>query len=72
MIASSYFSAQNVLPYGYFYPPRISFEERTGLFSGLATTGVTEYDGLTCFQTGSSGQALFIVQSGMWKEANLV
>ena len=72
MIASSYFSAQNVLAQGGFYPPRLSFQERTGLFSGLSTTGLTQYDGFTCFQTGISGQALFVVQSGMWKRASLV
>ena len=71
MIASSYFSAKNVSAQGYFYPPRVSYSERTGLYSGLLTTGLTEYDGLTCFQTGS-GQALFVVQSGIWRQASLV
>lgn len=71
MIASSYFSAQNVSAQGSFYPPRLSLEQRTGYFSGLATTGITPFDGVMVFQTGS-GQSLFVVQSGMWKRASLV
>mgnify|MGYP005608894885 CR=1 FL=1 len=72
MIASSYFSAQNVLAQGYFYPPQLSFEQRTGLFSGFMTTGITPFDGLMVWQSGNSDQALFVVQSGMWKRASLV
>jgi hypothetical protein len=71
LIASSYFSAKNVLAQGSFYPPRLSLQERTGFFSGLSTTGMTSFDGAMVFQTGS-GQALFVVQSGMWKQASLV
>lgn len=66
MIASSYFSAQNVLAQGYFYPPRLSLEQRTGYFTGFLTTGITPFDGVMVFQTGNN-QALFVVHSGMWK-----
>lgn len=72
MIASSYFSAQNFLSQGYFYPPRLSFQERTGLFTGLASTGLTPFDGFLCFQTGLSGQNFYAVHSGMWKKISLL
>ena len=70
MIASSYFSAQNVLAQGSFYPPRLSLEQRTGQYSGLLTNSVTPFDGAMVFQTGDS-QGLFVVQSGMWKTVSL-
>lgn len=51
-------------------PPRGSFEDRTGIFTGLATPAVTEYDGITFFQTGV-GQNFYIVKSGQWKTVQL-
>lgn len=57
-------------PTGRFFPPLLTFEMRTGLFSGLATPEITPYDGLLVFQT-TSGQKLMTVQSGMWKTVTL-
>lgn len=57
-------------PTGRFFPPLLTYEQRTGLFSGYATTGITPFDGLLVFQT-TSGQKLMTVQSGMWKTLNL-
>lgn len=51
-------------------PPRGSYEDRTGIFTGLATPAITEYDGITFFQTGEN-QDFFIVKSGQWKIVQL-
>ena len=50
-------------------PPVLSFEQRTGNFftgydSPSASSGV---DGALIFQTGGSGQNLYLVKSGQWK-----
>lgn len=58
-------------PTGIFFPPLLTFDQRTGYFSGYLTTGITPYDGMMCYQT-TSGQKLMVVQSGMWKTATLV
>jgi hypothetical protein len=60
-------AAQNLSALQTFFPPLLSFEARTGIFTGYLTTGLSPYDGLTVFQTGVSGQKLMVVQSGMWK-----
>ncbi len=57
-------------PTGRFFPPLLSFEARTGIFSGYLTPIVSPYDGLLVFQT-TSGQKLMTVQSGMWKSVSL-
>ena len=57
-------------PTGRFFPPLLTFSQRTGLWSGIAVPSGTIYDGMMCFQT-TSGQQLMIVQSGVWKTVNL-
>lgn len=57
-------------PTGRFFPPLLTYDQRTGLWSGLASPTGTIYDGLMVYQT-TSGQKLMIVQSGMWKTATL-
>lgn len=57
-------------PTGRFFPPLLTFEQRTGLYSGLGSPSGTPYDGLMVYQI-TSGQKLMIVQSGMWKTATL-
>lgn len=54
-----------------FFPPKLSFEQRTGIWSGVLTPEVTEFDGLMVYQT-TNGQKLMIVQSGVWKDVNLL
>lgn len=58
-------------PTGRFFPPLLTFEMRTGLYSGLLTNSITAYDGLMVFQIGASGEKLMIVQSGVWKTVTL-
>lgn len=57
-------------PTGRFFPPLLTYEARTELYSGFLTTGITPYDGLLVYQT-TSGQNLYVVQSGMWRTVNL-
>lgn len=57
-------------PTGRFFPPLLTFDQRTGIWSGIASPSGTIYDGMMCFQT-TSGQQLMIVQSGVWKTATL-
>lgn len=71
MIATNLFSAQNFEGLGFFYPPRLTFDQRTGYYTGLATPTGTPYDGFLCFQYGLSGQKFMAVQSGMWKVLTL-
>jgi hypothetical protein len=50
-------------------PPALNFEDRTGLyFSGLSSPQDNSRDGSLIYQTGSSGQDLYLVQSGQWKK----
>jgi len=51
-------------------PVRGSFQDRTGVFTGLASPTLTEYDGLAFYQTGV-GQDFYIVKSGQWKTVQL-
>ena len=49
-------------------PPRLSFEQRTGnFFSGFNSAANTQSDGALIYQTGTSGQNLYLVKSGQWK-----
>ncbi len=53
-------------------PPTLSFEQRTGnIFSGrnpeLTPIAVPGRDGNLIFQTGSSGENLYLLKSGLWK-----
>jgi hypothetical protein len=53
-------------------PPALSFEQRTGnVFSGrnpeLTPINVPGRDGNLIFQTGNSGQNLYLLKSGLWK-----
>jgi hypothetical protein len=50
-------------------PPTLSFEARTGnFFTGLnSPQSQPDYDGALIYQTGSSGQNLYLVKSGQWK-----
>lgn len=57
-------------PTGRFFPPLLTLEQRTGLFSGYLTTGITPFDGLLVYQI-NSGQKLMTVQSGIWKTVSL-
>jgi len=57
-------------PTGRFFPPLLTYEQRTGLFSGYVTTGITPFDGLLVYQM-TSGQKLMTVQSGIWKTVSL-
>lgn len=52
-------------------PVRGSFEDRTGIFTGYATPALTEYDGISFYQTGVN-QDLYVVKSGQWKTVSLV
>jgi hypothetical protein len=57
-----------LLNYGYGIPPVLNFEDRTGLyFSGLSSAQSNERDGSLVYQTGASGQDLYLVKSGQWK-----
>ena len=57
-----------LLNYGYGIPPVLDFEDRTGLyFSGLASPENNFRDGSLVYQTGASGQDLYLVRSGQWK-----
>ena len=57
-----------LLNYDYGIPPVLDFEDRTGLyFSGLASPENNFRDGSLVYQTGASGQDLYLVQSGQWK-----
>ena len=51
-------------------PVRGSLQDRTGIFTGLASPALTEYDGLAFYQTGV-GQNLYVVKSGQWKTVQL-
>ncbi len=55
---------------GQFFPPILTAAQRTGLYTGLATTGVSQYDGLMVFQKPE--QDLYVVQSGVWKKISLL
>ena len=50
-------------------PPTLSFERRTGnFFTGLSSpASQPNFDGALIYQTGSSGQNLYLVKSGQWK-----
>ena len=50
-------------------PPTLSFDRRTGnFFSGYSSpANVPDSDGALIYQTGSSGQNLYLVKSGQWK-----
>lgn len=54
-----------------FIPPKLTFEQRTGIWSGVLTPEATPYDGLVVYQM-TSGQQLMVVQSGVWKTFSLV
>ena len=57
-----------LLNYDYGIPPVLDFEDRTGLyFSGLSSPQNNDRDGSLIYQTGSSGQDLYLVKSGQWK-----
>ena len=57
-----------LLNYDYGIPPVLDFEDRTGLyFSGLASPENNYRDGSLIYQTGASGQDLYLVKSGQWK-----
>ena len=57
-----------LLNYDYGIPPVLNFEDRTGLyFSGLSSPQNNYRDGSLIYQTGSSGQDLYLIQSGQWK-----
>jgi hypothetical protein len=51
-------------------PVRGSFEDRTGIYTGLAAPEITPYDGISFYQTGVD-QNFFIIKSGQWKTVNL-
>mgnify|MGYP000867254833 CR=1 FL=1 len=71
MIAQNIFTVNNLYGLSGFYPPRMTFEQRTGYFSGLSTPTGTPFDGFLCYQIGNSGQNFMAVQSGMWKTLTL-
>jgi hypothetical protein len=50
-------------------PPTLSFERRTGnFFTGYSSPAdAPSLDGALIYQTGSSGQNLYLVKSGQWK-----
>lgn len=52
-------------------PVRGSLQDRTGIFTGLASPALTSYDGISFFQTGVN-QDLYVVKSGQWKTVPLV
>jgi len=57
-----------LLNYSYGIPPILNFGDRTGLyFSGLSSPQNNERDGGLIYQTGSSGQDLYLLRSGQWK-----
>jgi len=57
-----------LLNYSYGIPPVLNFGDRTGLyFSGLSSPQNNERDGGLIYQTGSSGQDLYLLRSGQWK-----
>jgi len=58
-------------PTGKFFPPLLTFDQRTGYFTGYVTGAITAFDGSMVFQIGSSGEKLMIVQSGVWKTVTL-
>lgn len=51
-------------------PVRGSLEDRTGIFTGLASPALTNYDGISFYQTGVD-QNLYVIKSGQWKTVNL-
>lgn len=51
-------------------PVRGSLQDRTGIFTGLASPALTEYDGISFYQTGVN-QNLYVVKSGQWKTVQL-
>lgn len=51
-------------PTGRFFPPILTEAQRTGLYSGYLTTGVSPFDGLMVYQ--KPDQNLYVVKSGMW------
>jgi len=57
-----------LLNYSYGIPPVLNFGDRTGLyFSGLSSPQNNERDGGLIYQTGNSGQDLYLLRSGQWK-----
>lgn len=56
-------------PTGRFFPPQMTQLQRTGLWSGYATTGLSSYDGIMVFQIPD--QNFYVVRSGQWKVINL-
>ena len=57
-----------LLNYDYGIPPVLNFEDRTGLyFSGLVSPQDHYRDGSLVYQTGVSGQDLYLIKSGQWK-----
>ncbi len=63
------FSPPEQLFYTNGIPPTLSFDRRTGnFFSGYnSPANVPNSDGALIYQTGSSGQNLYLVKSGQWK-----
>jgi hypothetical protein len=63
------FSPPQQLSYTNAIPPVLSFEQRTGnFFTGLnSPASQPSVDGALIYQTGSSGQNLYLVKSGQWK-----
>lgn len=63
------FSPPQQLFYTNAIPPTLSFDQRTGnFFSGFSSpSSAPAYDGALIYQTGSSGQNLYLVKSGQWK-----
>jgi hypothetical protein len=57
-------------PTGRFFPPILTFSQRTGIYTGSLVAVDSPYDGLMVYQ--NPDQSLYIVQSGMWKKVNLV
>ena len=54
-------------PTGRFFPPILTFEQRTGIYAGSETPIDSAYDGMICYQYGASGAKFMAVQSGQWK-----
>jgi hypothetical protein len=63
------FSPPQQLFYTNAIPPVLSFDQRTGnFFSGFSSpSDAPNTDGALIYQTGSSGQNLYLVKSGQWK-----
>lgn len=47
-------------------PPVLTFEERTGVFSGVLSPSGTEYDGFLLFESGT--QDPYLLRSGQWQK----